>query len=66
MAPQTNQELAVAVAVLENRIVTLEDSCKIKRAKIEALEAFQNKMLGYSMAASFCVTLVIQLWQHVS
>jgi len=65
MAPQTNQEIAVAVAVLLNRIETLEDSCKSKHAKIEALEAFQNKMLGYSMAASFCVTLVVQLWQHV-
>ena len=66
MAPQTHQELAVEVAVLANRIQTLEDNCKLKRAKIEALEAFQNKMLGYSMAASFCVTLVIQIWQHVS
>ena len=57
--------LAIDIAVLSNRVDTLEDSCEKKHAKIEALEAFQNRLIGYSLAASFGVTLVLQLWQQL-
>ena len=56
---------AIDIAVLGNRVGTLEDSCEKTNAKIEALEAFQNRLVGYSLAASFGVTLVIQLWQQL-
>jgi hypothetical protein len=66
MASSTDTtELAIQLAVLNNRVGKLEDSCELKHAKIEALEAFQNRLVGYALAASFGVTLVLQLWQQL-
>ena len=48
------------IAVLAERISQLERRCDKKDTKIEAIQAFQNKALGYAMAASGVVALAVQ------
>ena len=44
--------LEAKVAVLEERISQVEDRCDKKDVKIDALMAFQHKVIGYAMGAS--------------
>ena len=44
-------QLTQYIAVLEERVKQLEVRCDKKDSKIEALQAFQNKAIGYSMLA---------------
>lgn len=48
------------LAVIEERVDQLERRCDKKDTKIEALTAFQNKSIGYAMAASAAVALAVQ------
>lgn len=50
----------IKVAVLEQRIEQLEKRCNDKDRKIEALMAFQNRAIGYAMAASATGTMLAQ------
>ena len=45
-------EITSKLAVAVERITQLERRCDKKDAKIEALEAFQNKSLGYAAAVA--------------
>lgn len=64
MAPiQDRRENDARIAVLEEQVRQLGARCDKKDVKIEALQAFQNKAIGYAMAASATVSIVMQLIQ---
>lgn len=48
------------IAVLKEQVAQLNSRCDKKDIKIEALLAFQNKAIGYSMAASAAVAYAVQ------
>lgn len=48
------------VAVLASRVSQLEQRCDKKEAKLEALTAFQNRAIGYAMAASAIGTFLAE------
>jgi hypothetical protein len=48
------------LAVLEERVEQLERRCDKKDLKIEVLQAFHNRAIGYSMASSAAVALIVQ------
>lgn len=48
------------IAVLKEQVAQLKDRCDKKDLKIEALLAFQNRAIGYSMAASAIVAYAVQ------
>ena len=50
----------VKIGVLSERVDQLENRCDKKDTKIEALTAFQNRAIGYAMAASAVVTMAFQ------
>lgn len=50
----------VDVAVLKEQVQALRERCDKKDLKIEALTAFQNRAIGYAMAASAVVAAGIQ------
>lgn len=55
-----SRETEEDVAVLKERVTQLERRCDKKDIKIEKLEAFQNRVLGYTMAASAMVSMMFQ------
>lgn len=57
------RENDMKIAVLEEKVGQLEARCDKKDLKIEALQAFQNKAIGYAMAASAAVTALMQYLQ---
>ncbi len=54
------QEQLVKIGVSEQRIEQLEQRADKNDIKIEAIQAFQNKALGYAMAASALASLLVQ------
>lgn len=55
---ERRRSIDAEIAVIEQRTAQLERRCDAKEKKIDALEAFQNRAIGYSMAASFGATLL--------
>jgi len=55
---ERRRSIDAEIAVIEQRTAQLERRCDDKERKIDALEAFQNRAIGYSMAASFGATLL--------
>lgn len=48
----------IQIALLNQTLGILQAQCAAKEIKIHALEAFQNKAIGYSMAASAAISLL--------
>jgi len=48
------------IAEIKQRVKDLERRCDVKEDKLSALEAFQNKAIGYALAASAIATFVAQ------
>lgn len=51
-------------AVLHERVTQLERRCDKKDIKIDALQAFQNRALGYAMAASAVAAFAFQYFSQ--
>ena len=53
-----NSSLEVEIAVLKTRMTTVETRCKDKEKKLELVQAWQNKALGYAVATGFIAALL--------
>jgi hypothetical protein len=53
------------IAVIKERVDQLETRCDRKDIKIEALLEFQNRAIGYAMAASAIVALLFKYLEVV-
>jgi hypothetical protein len=51
----------VRIAVLEEQVRQLRAGCDTKERKLETLQAFQNKAIGYALAASAAVSIAAQM-----
>jgi hypothetical protein len=58
--PIERRQNDVEIAVLKEQVAQLTTRCDKKDHAIEALMAFQNKAIGYSMAASAVVAYAVQ------
>ena len=47
------------LAVLSSKVSQLEKRCDIKEANIKAIEAWQNKAIGYVLAFSTILSIAI-------
>jgi hypothetical protein len=53
------------IAVIKERVDQLENRCDKKDVKIEALLEFQNRAIGYAMAASAIVALLFKYLEAI-
>lgn len=61
--PPIEHDNDMKVAVLEEQVKQLKDRCDKKDQKIEALQAFQNRAIGYALAASAAISFMMQYFQ---